>query len=65
MTPYQNRANPECIYKLPFFKLIARTQGSISSIFYEQLLHAQIPKSAKRQSTQAAFCAFGICERKS
>ena len=39
-------------------------QGSISPTFYEQFLRAQIPK-AQRQSSKAAFCAFGICARKS
>ena len=30
-------------------------RGSISSTFYKQLLHAQIPKVQKRQSSQGAF----------
>ena len=38
--------------------------GSISPTFYEQLLHVQSPKAQKRRSTQAAFCAFGICMHK-
>ena len=32
---------------------------------YAQLLRAQIPEAQKRQSSQAAFCAFGICKPKS
>ena len=35
--------------------------GSISPTFYEQLLRSQIPIAQKRQSGQAAFCAYGIC----
>ena len=38
---------------------------SISPTVYVQLLHAKIPKAQIQQSTQAAFCAFGICRRKS
>ena len=40
-------------------------QGSISPTFYKQLVCSQIPKAKKRQSSQAAFCTFGICLRKS
>ena len=40
-------------------------QRSISPAFYIQLLRMQIPKEQKRQSTEAAFCAFGICAYKS
>ena len=36
-------------------------QVSISSKFYEQLLLMQIPRAQKRLSSQAVFCAFGIC----
>ena len=35
--------------------------GSILPTIYVQLLRAQSPKAQKRQSTQAAFCTFGIC----
>ena len=42
-----------------------RFKVSISTTFYEQLLRVQIPKAQKRQSTQAAFCGFGIWARKS
>ena len=38
-----------------------QTPGSISP-FYMQLLCLQIPKAQKRQSSQAAFWAFGIFE---
>jgi len=40
-------------------------QRSISPTFYEQLLHTQIPKAQKRQSSRQSFFAFMICERKS
>ena len=40
--------------------LVEQQQGSISPTFYEQL-----PKAQKRQSSQAAFFAFGICVSKS
>ena len=35
-------------------------QGSISPKIYAQLLRLYIPKAQKGQSTQAAFCVFGI-----
>ena len=38
---------------------------SISPTFYKELSHTQIPKAKKRPSSQAAFCAFGICTCKS
>ena len=40
-------------------------QGSISPTYYSQFLHIQIPKTQKRQSTQAYFCTIGICGHKS
>jgi len=42
-----------------------RDLRSISSMFYEQLLRAQIPKAQKIQSSCQSFCAFGICTHKS
>jgi len=39
--------------------------GSISSIFHEQLLHAQILKAQKDWQLDCIFCAFGICLGKS
>ena len=44
---------------------IWRDTWSISPTFYSQLLRLQSPKAQKRQSTQAAFCTFRICKRKS
>ncbi len=38
---------------------------SISSTFYEQLLHAQIPNAQKDSQVVSLFCAFGICTSKS
>ena len=38
---------------------------SISSIFSEQLLHAQVPKTQKDNNHLTVFCVFGICARKS
>ena len=37
---------------------------SISQTFYTQLIWSRIPKGQKRQSTQAAFCAFAVCSCK-
>ena len=34
--------------------------GQFHQHVYEQVLLAQIPKAPKRQSSQAAFCIFGI-----
>ncbi|KAJ1498475.1 hypothetical protein HMI54_012641, partial [Coelomomyces lativittatus] len=47
------------------FKELFQQHVSISSTFYKELLRVQIPKAQKRLSSQAAFCAFGICKRKS
>ena len=45
-------------------KLQRDLPGSILPTFYVQHLHEQIPKVQKRQSTQAAFYAFGIFAHK-
>ena len=50
---------------LPTLSVCSSNQGSISPSFYKQLLRPQISKVQKRQSNQAAFCAFGTCFRKS
>ncbi len=42
-----------------------RDQGSISPIFYEQLLRTKIPKAQKTLMTWLSFCSFGICTQKS
>jgi len=42
-----------------------KEQVSISPILYEELLHVQIPKAQKIQSSHQSFCAFGLCQRKS
>ena len=39
--------------------------GSISSMFYEQLLFPQIPKAQKDSQVVNLLCAFGICFHKS
>ena len=41
------------------------SRGKFYQHVYAQLLRLQIPKALKRQSTQSAFCAFGIWERNS
>ena len=43
----------------------SRDKVTISPTLYKQLLHAKNPIAHKRQSSQAGFCAFGICARKS
>jgi len=53
-------------YYYPHFHVsIIRDPGSISSMFYTQLLPAQIPNVQKRLTTWLSFCAFGICVGKS
>ena len=61
-----NMRKPACCTRciLCRSKNAERARGSISPTFYEQLLRSQIPKALKRLSTQADFCAFGICGRK-
>jgi len=39
--------------------------GSISSMFYEQLLHAKVPKAPKKTVKLSVFYAFAICAQKS
>ena len=51
--------------KLQKMKLHLNTRGQFHQHVYVQLLCMQIPKAQKRQSTKAAFCAFGICMRQS
>ena len=52
------------LFRLPPKKCLL-TRGRFHQRVYAQLLRSQISKVPKRQSTQAAFCAFGICERES
>jgi len=43
---HKNYSQSNCLFECYFFS----AQVSISSTFYEQLLHAQIPKAQKRQT---------------
>ena len=53
----------------PHIHSLSLTRRSVmrSGVNFTNILHAAFtradPRSAKRQSTQAAFCAFGICEQ--
>jgi hypothetical protein len=40
-------------------------QVSISSMFYQQILHAEIPKAQKNNQVVSLFCTFGIWVHKS
>ncbi len=50
---------------IPLHDYFLSYQGSISPIFYKQLIQAKIPKVKKTLVTLLSFWAFGICMNKS